>query len=72
MVTVTSAEALHNLFDLAGKLGQQWLKKTPVFAPHERIAETAREMGLQQVFVTAVGDEAIVAGMVAWRKSNPE
>jgi len=69
-VTVTSAEALHNLFDLAGKLGQQWLKKTPVFAPHERIAETAREMGLQQVFVTALGDDGLVAGMVAWRKSN--
>ena len=70
VVTVTSAEALHNLFDLAGKLGQQWLKKTPVFASHERIAETAREMGLQQVFVTALGDEGLVAGLVAWRKSN--
>lgn len=69
-ITVTSAEALHNLFDLAGKLGQQWLKKTPVFAPHERIAETAREMGLEQVFVTQAGDEGLVAGVVAWRKSK--
>ncbi len=69
-VTVTSAEALHNLFDLAGKLGQQWLKKTPVFAPHERIAETAREMGLEQVFVTQAGDEGLVAGVAAWQKSK--
>lgn len=69
-VTVTSAEALHNLFDLAGKLGQQWLKKTPVFAPHERIAETAREMGLERVFVTQAGDEGLVAGVVAWRESK--
>ena len=69
-VTVTSAEALHNLFDLAGKLGQQWLKKTPVFVPHERIAETAREMGLERIFVTQAGDEGLVAGVVAWRESK--
>jgi len=69
-ITVTSSEVLHNLFDLVGKLGQQWLKKTPVFVPHERIAEAAREMGLQQVFVTEAGDEAMVAGLVAWQKAK--
>lgn len=69
-ITVTSAEALHNLFDLAGKLGQQWLKKTPVFVPHERIAETAREMGLERIFVTQAGDEGLVAGVVAWHESK--
>ena len=69
-ITVTSSEVLHNLFDLVGKLGQQWLKKTPVFVPHERIAEAAREMGLQQVFVTEVGDEAMVAGILAWQKNK--
>lgn len=69
-ITVTSSEVLHNLFDLVGKLGQQWLKKTPIFVPHERIAEAAREMGLQQVFVTEAGDEAMVAGLVAWQKSK--
>lgn len=69
-ITVTSAEALHNLFDLAGKLGQQWLKKTPVFVPHERIAETAREMGLERIFVTQAGDEGLVAGVIAWRESK--
>ncbi|MEK6662732.1 MAG: uroporphyrinogen-III synthase [Pseudomonadota bacterium] len=69
-ITVTSSEVLHNLFDLVGKLGQQWLKKTPVFVPHERIAEAAREMGLEKVFVTEAGDEAMVAGLVAWQKSK--
>ena len=66
-VTVTSAEALHNLYDIAGKLCQQWLKKTPVFVPHERIAQTARELGLAQVFVTEAGDAGMLAGMIAWR-----
>ncbi len=69
-ITVTSSEALHNLYDLVGKLGQQWLKKTPVFVPHERIYEAAREMGLQQVFVTEAGDEAMVVGLVAWQKAR--
>jgi uroporphyrinogen-III synthase len=69
-ITVTSTEVLHNLFDLVGKLGQQWLKKTPVFVPHERIAEAAREMGLEKVFVTGAGDEAMVAGLVAWQKAK--
>ena len=68
VITVTSMEVLHNLFDLVGKLGQQWLKKTPVFVPHERIAEVAREMGLQHMFVTEAGDEAMVAGIVTWQK----
>lgn len=69
-ITVTSTEVLHNLFDLVGKLGQQWLKKTPVFVPHARIAEAAREMGLQQVFVTEAGDEGMVAGIAAWQISR--
>lgn len=66
-ITVTSAEMLHNLFDLVGKLGQQWLKTTPLFVPHERIAEAARGMGLSQVTVTPPGDEGLVEGLLAWR-----
>jgi uroporphyrinogen-III synthase len=65
-VTATSGESLHNLFDLLGKLGQQWLKKTPLFVSHERIAQTAREMGLTQVFATPAGDEGLVTGLREW------
>jgi uroporphyrinogen-III synthase len=67
-VTVTSGESLHNLFDLLGKLGQQWLKKTPLFAPHERIAEIARGMGLSQIIVTSSGDEGLITGMSKWAR----
>jgi uroporphyrinogen-III synthase len=69
-ITVTSVEMLHNLFDLAGKLGQQWMKTTPLFVPHERIAEVARGMGLQQVIVTPPGDEGLVAGIAAWQSAR--
>lgn len=66
-ITVTSAESLHNLYDLVGKLGQQWMRNTPLFVPHARIAEAARGMGLTRVTVTPPGDEGLLAGLLAWR-----
>jgi uroporphyrinogen-III synthase len=71
-VTVTSGESMRNLFDLAGKPGQQWLKKTPVFAFHENIAEVARELGVEQVYVTPAGDEGLLSGLIEWRNKIRE
>ncbi|MBI4192485.1 MAG: uroporphyrinogen-III synthase [Betaproteobacteria bacterium] len=65
-ITVTSSEGLHNLFDLVGKLGQSWLRKTPVFVPHPRIEQTARELGLVNVALTDQGDEGLVRGLAQW------
>lgn len=66
-ITVTSGESVRNLFDLAGQPGQQWLKKTPMFAFHENIAEVARELGVEQVYVTPAGDEGLLSGLIEWR-----
>lgn len=71
-VTVTSGESLHNLFEMLGKLGQQWLKKTPLFVPHPRIAETARSLGLEQIMVTAAGDEGLLTDLIAWQKHRKQ
>ncbi len=65
-VTVTSSEGLHNLYDMVGKLGQQWLKKTPLFVSHPRIAEAARALGLAEVLVAEGGDEGMVRAMADW------
>lgn len=65
-ITVTSSEGLRNLYDMVGKLGQQWLKKTPLFVPHERIAQTARELGLARVILTGPGDAGLVEGLARW------
>ena len=65
-VTVTSAESLRNLYDMLGKLGCQWLKTTPLFAPHPHIADIARQLGVQTVIITEPGDEGLVAGLAAW------
>lgn len=65
-ITVTSTEGVHNLYDMAGKLGRQWLGRTPLFVPHERIGEAARGLGLRQVIVTAAGDEGLLRGLIEW------
>lgn len=65
-VTVTSSEGLHNLYDMVGKLGQQWLRRTPLFVSHPRIAEAARALGLAEVVLAEGGDEGLVRGMAEW------
>jgi uroporphyrinogen-III synthase len=65
-ITVTSSEGLQNLCALVGAAGQLRLRKTPLFVPHPRIAETARELGLATVVVTAQGDDGIVQGLQQW------
>ncbi|MDA8095054.1 MAG: uroporphyrinogen-III synthase [Betaproteobacteria bacterium] len=69
-ITVTSGEGLHNLYDMVGNLGQQWLKNTPVFVFHERIAEKAARLGLRQVVVTEPGDDGLYRGLIAWFKGR--
>jgi uroporphyrinogen-III synthase len=69
-VTLTSSEGLRNFCDMIGRLGQAWLKKTPAFVPHARIAEQARALGLQQVFPTAPGDDGLMAGLVQYFASH--
>jgi len=63
---VTSSEGLRNLFDMAGVQGRQRLGATPLFVPHPRIAETARELGMSQIVPTRPGDEGIVQGIIDW------
>ena len=63
-IMVTSAEGLRNLFEIVGTLGRPWLRKTPLFVPHERIAAVARDLGIADVVVTDPGDEGLVSGMI--------
>ncbi len=70
-ITGTSSEGLRNLFDLVGKLGQSWLKKTPLFVPHPRIEQAARELGIATVVLTAQGDEGLVRGLEQWFAAHP-
>ncbi len=65
-VIVTSSEGWRNLFDLVGTAGQSWLRKTPVFVPHPRIAHSAGAAGLAIIVPTAQGDAGLVQEMTRW------
>lgn len=69
-IVVTSSEGLNNLFQMIGKAGQARLAVTPVFAPHPRIAQTARLLGLSRVVTTAAGDEGLLAGLCEYFTSG--
>lgn len=58
-IVVTSSEALRFLLALAGE--GDWLKATPVFVNHARIAEQARESGLTAFSADQSGDVAMLS-----------
>ena len=62
-IVVTSSEGLRNLFDMVGDSGQSWLRKTPLFVSHERIAQIAKKLGCADVISTAAGDEGLLQGL---------
>jgi uroporphyrinogen-III synthase len=70
-VTVTSAETLHNLAALLGETGASLLAATPLFAPHEKIAEAARHFGITHVVATSGGDAGLVDGLINWFRNTP-
>jgi uroporphyrinogen-III synthase len=57
-IIITSSEALRFLVDLAGSAG--WLKNTSLFVNHERIAEQARQHGLNVTATGQSGDSAML------------
>jgi len=69
-VTVASAETLHNLAILLGEAGRPLLAATPLFAPHEKIAEAARRFGIAHVTATPGGDAGLVEGLVNWFRNK--
>ena len=64
-VTITSSEGLDNLWALADDATRAAWRARPTFAPHPRIAEHARRLGLA-VVETAGGDAGLIAGLVEW------
>lgn len=45
--------ATRNLYEMVGKLGRMWLRKTPLVVGSERIAEIAQELGFKAAVETA-------------------
>lgn len=67
-VTVSSGEGLANFCEMIGESGRCWLKRTPLFVPHERVAGHAAGLGAGRVRVAGPGDAEVVAALVAYFK----
>lgn len=65
-ITVSSSEGLRYLVAMLDAEGRRYLDGTPVFVPHARIAENARDLGLVNVQLTAPADAGIIAGLCAY------
>lgn len=65
-ITVSSSEGLRTLCDLVGIAGDGALKSTPLFVPHERIAQTAASLAFATVVRTPPGDAGLARGLAAW------
>ncbi|MEW6133003.1 MAG: uroporphyrinogen-III synthase [Pseudomonadota bacterium] len=67
-IILTSRESLDNL---RAMLGDAWdaFKTVPVFVPHVRIAEAAREQGLECVQVAENGDAGTMQAMIKFFQS---
>jgi uroporphyrinogen-III synthase len=65
IVTVTSADALRNLFELVGALALKRLQQTPLVVVSTRLTELAHELGHTAALSVAAepSDEAIVAAV---------
>ena len=62
-IVVTSSEAMRHLLDLAGDA--DWLKQVTLFVNHARIAELPLQLGLKVVVANTLGDEAMLASVLA-------
>lgn len=69
-LTLTSSEGLRNLFDILDETGRSHLAHTPVFVPHQRIAEEARRLGVTNVITTPPGDDGLVAGLTDYFETS--
>ena len=65
-ITVTSSEALGYLWQMLNGSARAALGDTPLFVPHARIAELAREQGWLQVQLTASGDDGLLSALITW------
>jgi len=63
---ITSAEGLANFFEMLGPTGAGYLRATPVFVPHPRIAAAAEQLGVRKIIDTGPGDDRTVAEMSAF------
>jgi len=71
-LTVSSSEGLRNLLPLLDTGSLAHLQGKPLFVAHRRIAETAAELGWQEVVVTGPADAGVIEGLCAYNWPHHE
>jgi len=69
-LTLSSSEGLRYLLAGLSAEGLRHLQQTPVFVPHQRIADSARSSGLQHVVLTKPADAGILEALCAYNWSQ--
>ncbi|HEY9052026.1 MAG TPA: uroporphyrinogen-III synthase [Gammaproteobacteria bacterium] len=72
VVTVTSNEALKNLYDMLDKKGQEYLLNTVLIVPGQRCADLATQLGFRNSIEIAASatDEDMLDAIVKWHKPD--
>lgn len=75
-ITVTSSEALGNLWEMLDEDARMSLHGIPLFVPHVRIAELAAHQGWKRVLLAGSGDDGMLSALFDWaggksHKENP-
>ncbi len=65
-LTISSSEGLRYLVDLLTPEGLDYLRHTPIFVPHARIAENAKNLDFHNIILTEGADAGLMAGLVAY------
>ena len=65
-LTLSSSEALNNLWEMLAPANTGQLSAIPLFVLHERIALAARKLGWQNVVTVAGGDEGLLSTLINW------
>jgi uroporphyrinogen-III synthase len=66
ILSVSSSEALNNLWQMLNAAEKVRLLALPLFVTHARIADVAHRLGWQQVITVAGGDDALLSELSAW------
>lgn len=66
VLSVSSSEALNNLWDMLSPPLRELATNMPLFVSHERIAAAAHRLGWHNIIAAAGGDEGLLSGLLAW------
>ena len=65
-LSVSSSEALHNLWQMLGPADREQFTALPLFVSHGRIATEAHNLGWQNIITTVGADAGLLSGLVTW------